>query len=328
MPAAGAIIGAAGSLGGAALSSKGAEKAGDAAQQGAREANMLNWKMYGQSRNDQLPWMQTGANALGMMSALLNLPGVNTPQYALTDNYNPQGGGGTGSSHFDIFNPIGTHKSDGLWGAIKPVDSLDPLGLFRHGHNDDDDNSDTPPAFTPAEPPATQVPGSTTPPGVSPLTAQEAFKKYQDSTGYQFRLGEGLQATERSAAARGGLNSGATLKALERYGQNIGSAEFGNYLGQLGTLAGFGQSTARDVGQQGIQTGQYMGGNMMNAANARGTAYQNQANAWSQGLNQLGGVAGYYFGGNRSGAPSGGGGGWTGATGWGGLPDYGNRWGF
>jgi len=44
----------------------------------------------------------------------------------------------------------------------------------------------------------------------------------------QFRLAEGQKAIERSAAARGILNSGSTRKALERYGQGMASQEYRN----------------------------------------------------------------------------------------------------
>lgn len=44
--------------------------------------------------------------------------------------------------------------------------------------------------------------------------------------GYQFRMDEGARGLEGSAAARGGLLSGATLKALTQYGQNYASGEF------------------------------------------------------------------------------------------------------
>jgi len=63
--------------------------------------------------------------------------------------------------------------------------------------------------------------------------AQAAFQRYQNSTGYQFRLGQGMEAITGGAASRGLLNSGATLKGLNDYGQGAASAEFGNYLGQL-----------------------------------------------------------------------------------------------
>ena len=45
---------------------------------------------------------------------------------------------------------------------------------------------------------------------------------------YQFRLGEGQKALERSAAARGSLYSPATSKALMDYAQNLASQEYGN----------------------------------------------------------------------------------------------------
>ena len=46
--------------------------------------------------------------------------------------------------------------------------------------------------------------------------------------GYAFRMSEGMKALERSAAARGGLLSGATLKGTQRYGQDLASQEYQN----------------------------------------------------------------------------------------------------
>jgi hypothetical protein len=46
--------------------------------------------------------------------------------------------------------------------------------------------------------------------------------------GYGFRFSEGQKALDRQAAARGGLMSGGALKAAQRYGQEMGSQEFGN----------------------------------------------------------------------------------------------------
>jgi len=78
--------------------------------------------------------------------------------------------------------------------------------------------------------------------------AQEAFQQYQNSTGFQFRMGEGTNAITGNAATRGLLNSGATLRGLNDYGQGMASQEFGNFMNQynqqmgnyqtyLGTLA-------------------------------------------------------------------------------------------
>src|SRR5262245_17393683 len=56
------------------------------------------------------------------------------------------------------------------------------------------------------------------------------MSKFYKSPGYDFRMSEGTKAIDRSAAARGSLNSGATLKALDRYGQGVASDEYSNYL--------------------------------------------------------------------------------------------------
>src|SRR5512137_1325257 len=58
-----------------------------------------------------------------------------------------------------------------------------------------------------------------------PMTDYQKFgmDQFQQDPGYAFRLSEGQKALDRSAAARGGLISGATGKALTRYGQDMGS---------------------------------------------------------------------------------------------------------
>lgn len=50
---------------------------------------------------------------------------------------------------------------------------------------------------------------------------------YSDPS-YKFRLGEGERSLEASAAARGTLNSGMTLKDILGYGQNFASQEYQN----------------------------------------------------------------------------------------------------
>jgi len=48
--------------------------------------------------------------------------------------------------------------------------------------------------------------------------------------GYAFRLSEGQKALDRQAAARGGLISGSALKAAQRYGQDMGTQDYGRAL--------------------------------------------------------------------------------------------------
>jgi len=69
--------------------------------------------------------------------------------------------------------------------------------------------------------PGFQIPGA---PQFTPPTAEEA----QNSPGYKFRLGEGERALQNSAAARGVLRTGGTLKDIIGYGQNFAGQEYQN----------------------------------------------------------------------------------------------------
>lgn len=76
--------------------------------------------------------------------------------------------------------------------------------------------------------------------------------------GYNFRLKSGGNAITNSAAANGMIQSGDTLKALEQYGQDMGSQEYGNAFnrwlseGQFRQgLAGMGQDAAANLGWMG-----------------------------------------------------------------------------
>jgi hypothetical protein len=50
----------------------------------------------------------------------------------------------------------------------------------------------------------------------------------QNEPGYQFGLGEGEKGINRATAARGGWDSGATLKALAKYNQDYAGTKFGD----------------------------------------------------------------------------------------------------
>jgi hypothetical protein len=122
----------------------------------------------------------------------------------------------------------------------------------------------------------------------------EMFSKGIDP-GYQFRLSEGMKGLERSAAARGGLLSGGTLKGIQRYGQDMASQEFTNAFNRYqaertGTLnpyqsmAGMGQSVANQVGNMGMNYANQAGELYQGAANARASGYVGGANAINQGI--------------------------------------------
>ena len=66
--------------------------------------------------------------------------------------------------------------------------------------------------------------------GFDPKTLFDEFntQEMEADPGYAFRVAEGQKAIERSTAARGGLQSGAALKAAARFGQEMGSQEYQN----------------------------------------------------------------------------------------------------
>jgi type II secretory pathway pseudopilin PulG len=130
----------------------------------------------------------------------------------------------------------------------------------------------------------------------------EMFAKGMDP-GYQFRLKEGMKGLESSAAARGNLLSGGTLKGIQRYGQDMASQEYQNAfnryqaeragtLNPLQSLAGVGQSSANTLGTMGMNYANQAGEAYQGAANARASGYIGQSNAFS---NAIGNISNQYY---------------------------------
>jgi hypothetical protein len=119
--------------------------------------------------------------------------------------------------------------------------------------------------------------------------------QFQQDPGYAFRLSEGMKALDRTAAARGGLLSGATLKGAQRYGQDMASQEYQNafnryqiernaQLNPLQSLAGVGQSATNTLTGAAGQMGQNLAAGYGNVANARASGYVGGTNALTSAL--------------------------------------------
>jgi hypothetical protein len=152
---------------------------------------------------------------------------------------------------------------------------------------------------------------------------------FQADPGYAFRMSEGMKGLERSAAARGGLLSGGTLKGIQRFGQDLASQEYTNafnryqtnraaQLNPLQSLAGVGQTTANTLGQAGENYASQSGATSANLANTLAnlgmTAGATQGNALlagqqarSSSYGQLGSALGKYLGGGGTFGMGGGG---------------------
>ena len=97
--------------------------------------------------------------------------------------------------------------------------------------------------------------GDTSAPGYGKYAKDFSMSDYTADPGYAFRLSEGLKGLDAQAAARGGMISGAALKATQNYGQNAASQEYqnaynryqtnrANQLNPLQSLMGAGQTSA------------------------------------------------------------------------------------
>ncbi len=128
--------------------------------------------------------------------------------------------------------------------------------------------------------------------GSDPAAQQNAFKQFQDSTGYNYQLQQGLGAINSNAYASGLGNSGATQQALQDRGQQMANGSFQQYLGNLvgqQAVGGNAKAALSGAGQVNL--------NAQNAANnSQGNAAANsalvQGQSWNNTLNSLGQIAG------------------------------------
>jgi hypothetical protein len=122
----------------------------------------------------------------------------------------------------------------------------------------------------------------------------DTFRQYQDP-GYQFRLQQGQQGVLNSAAAGSGALSGAALKDLLSFNQDLASTEYsnafnryqtqqGNIFQRLSSLANLGQNAAANVGQQGTALATGAGQSLTNAGTATGAGIVGAGNALGNSL--------------------------------------------
>lgn len=126
------------------------------------------------------------------------------------------------------------------------------------------------------------------------------INQFQADPGYQFRMSEGVKALERSAAARGILQSGQTLKDITRFGQDVASQEyqsaFQRYLAErqqrlqpLEYRIGIGQNAASNQGANIGSTAANVGNLTTSLGDIRSAGIMGQSNAY---VNMLGNIAG------------------------------------
>jgi hypothetical protein len=138
--------------------------------------------------------------------------------------------------------------------------------------------------------------------GVNDWKVQNAI---ENTPGYKFNLSQGQQAIKNGAAGSTGISS-ASLTGLNNYSAGQASNYWSQYLGQLGSVAGMGESAA--LGSSQLQTGALgqlageVGSNMIGAGNAAAGGTIGSMNSIVGGIN---GAAGYGYLGSLGGGNGG-----------------------
>lgn len=120
---------------------------------------------------------------------------------------------------------------------------------------------------------------------------------FQQDPGYQFRLQQGQEALDNAAASRGGLLSGAQLRATADYNQNFASNEYSNAynrfnndeslkFNRLSGIAGTGQTANALTTQAGTNAANQISSNQIGAGNAQASGYMGTANALTSAIGQ------------------------------------------
>jgi hypothetical protein len=294
------LIGGAATIGGSLISASAAGSAAKTQANAADRAADLQYEQYLKGVELQEPFRQAGIQGQNRLMTLLGLGGEgqydDTAYNKALQDYNARlsaidpsqfttGGGyvtGAGDSGTDYYDPSGGTFNQKAYDAARAGIVAPDREQFRMAGGD-----------TGAADFGKYATAEYTP---------EMFAKGIDP-GYQFRLKEGMQGLERSAAARGGLLSGGTLKGIQRYGQDMASQEYTNAFNRYqaertGTLnpfqamAGQGQSTANTLTNLGMNYANQAGEAYMGAGNARASGYVGQGNAINQGIS---GLSNMYF---------------------------------
>ena len=295
-------------IAGGAIAAKGSRDAANTQAGAARDATDLQREQFNRQVELNEPFRQGGVKANNRMLYLLGLdPGAGGQQMETRDQIRarlaPQYQGGTrgtsgtaatgGGRYFlenegagnnqgeyagtpATFGDVGSpgFRSDGDLGAAIDAEVARQQGL-----------SDS------------AMQKAMTDPEYGSLMRDFGMSDFQKDPGYEFRMNEGIRSQQRGAAASGLLGSGKYMKDLMRFGQDLGSQEYGraydrfqinraNKLNPLQSLAGVGQSVAGRMGDAGMSFANNAGNTIMQGANARASGYVGGANAINNAIGQ------------------------------------------
>lgn len=283
--AAAAVTAGAGLIGGA-ISASGAESAAQTQANAANNAQQISQQEFNTITQQNAPFMQSGYGALSQLDYLLGIgpnPGATAAPGA------PQAGVGapqpstTGAPGLDPSSGyqigLGGTISRGLVGGAPAAAGSAPPGSL--------------PGYP--GPSSAPVTGSTAGGYGSLLQSftADTFKQY--SPAYQFQLQQGQQGVLNADAGSQGALSGATMKDLIGYNQNLANTSFnnafnqyqtqqGNIFNRLSGIAQLGQASANNTGQQGTALAGQAAQSATNIGTALAAGQVGAANAISGGI--------------------------------------------
>lgn len=292
----GAIVGAGVASAGASVIAGGKNagainKATDAQTANNAQSLALQQQIYGENKATLAPFVGTGVAASNQINALL---GLNVPQqqqggalaaFAPSGNATPINGMGGALSGPNFAGYVQANPD--VQNEFQRVGSrfgndASAFGQFHYNTYGQNEGRALPQYGQGA------LAGATTNALSPQQSAMSAFDNYRNSTGYQFRLREGMNALNSGYAGRGVLQSGAAVRAATEYGQNFASGEFGNYLNNLQVQQNLGAGAASS--QAGV--GQNFAGNVTNLNTANANALAAGAVASANNTNgMIGGVS-------------------------------------
>lgn len=299
----GSVIGAAVSLYGAKEGADAAKDAGKQSAAGSQASIDLSREIYNDQRALNMPAYNAGNTARDQYMRMLGLPaGAATTPAAGGAPTGAQAASGGPSSWFGNTSGTPTYNAQAYGSDAAYKRSWDEVAAHHQqdhgrGYAGSSDRGKLQSHMQELYSKYSPQQQAAAPSAAAPQDLNAIYGQWRNTPGYQFGLQEGSGRIEASAAARGGLNSGATMKALQKYGTDFADQQgYRPYMNDLSNLFGGGQQAASQIGSAAGQYGQQAGNAYQNQANARAQSTYGQQQAWGDGMNSAAGFLGDWYG--------------------------------
>ena len=277
-----ALIGGGASIVGGLLSGSASKSAANKQAQAAREASQVTKQMYDQTRSDLMPWQQGGNVALSELLYRMGLSPrgqTSAPEapnrerfykrgpstFQNTPSLDPRQPASQKETPGEMFFDEDAYKS-----AIAGYDTQ--MRDYQNSLN-----------------------AASGDPEYGSLMDTFGLEDFQESPAYQFNLQQGMEAINKSAAAKGKYYAPATLQDIGKYSQGLASNEFQNAFSNYNTgqnniwnrlmgVSNSGQNAATQTGQFGSAAAGQIGENTIGAGNASAAGTVGAANAITGGI--------------------------------------------